>query len=137
AKALGEGKRTHKLAPLSAFCELADAGIAAMNACWTAVGEGDGAGFPRTSDVLARPEVADAFDDLIEAGRRWQREASSDHRPDSAADALAAAIDGAAGNRKRQLVALERHHNRFGGGLRWLAIEGETVKPLAPLRGGD
>jgi hypothetical protein len=44
---------------------------------------------------------------------------------------------GAGDQRKRQLQALERHHNQFGGGLKWLAIEGETIKPLAPIRGGD
>jgi hypothetical protein len=40
-----------ELALLSPSAELADTGVAAMNACWAAAGEGDGSGFARTSDV--------------------------------------------------------------------------------------
>jgi hypothetical protein len=136
ARALGRGKPMDELALLSPFCELADAGVAAMNACWTAVSEGDGTGFARTSDVLARPEVTAGLDYIAAAAKRWQREASTARRPIPVADALAAGVLGADGQRKRQLHALERHHNQFGGGLKWLAIEGDTIKPLAPIQGG-
>ena len=126
-----------ELALMSPFCELADAGIVAMNACWIAVSAGGAVGFARTSDVLARPEIATALDGLAAAAKRWQREASTARRSIPVADALAAGVLGAGGQRCRQLQALERHHNQFGGGLKWLAIEGDTIKPLAPIGGGD
>jgi hypothetical protein len=137
AIALGGGRPLDELALLSPFCELADAGIAAMNACWAAVIEGDGTTFARISDVLTRPEVAVALDGVAVAAKRWQREAATARRPILVADALAAGVLGAHGQKKRQLQALERHHNQFGGGLQWLAIDGETIKPLAPIRGGS
>lgn len=137
ARTLGGRKPLDELALLSPFCELADAGVAAMNACWAAVGEGDGAGFARASDVLARTDVAEALDGLATAAKRWQRDSSRGGRQIPVADALAAGVLGAGSSRKRQFQALERHHSQFGGGLKWLALEGETIKPLAPVRGGD
>lgn len=137
ARTLGGGKPLEEVALLSPFCELADAGVAAMNACWNAVCEGDGAGFARTSDVLDRDEVADALNLLAVAARRWQSDSAKSSRSIAVADALAASVLGAGDNRKRQFQALERHHNQFGGGLKWLALEGPAIKPLAPIRGGS
>lgn len=137
ARALGGGKPLDELALLSPFCELADAGVAAMNACWTAVIRGDGTGFTRASELLARAEVRDALDRLSSAAARWRSDSANGGRSVPVADALAAGVIGAGGNRKRQFQALERHHNQFGGGLKWLVLDGETVKPLAPVRGGD
>lgn len=137
ARTLGNGQPHEEIALLSPFCELADAGVAAMNACWTAVGEWDGAGFARASDVLDRGEVADALSVLVAAANRWQRDSTKGGRPIAVADALAANVLAARGRRDRQFQALERHHNQFGGGLKWLALEGGAIKPLAPIRGGD
>jgi hypothetical protein len=139
ARTLGGGKASDELALLSPFCDLADAGVAAMNACWTAVSEGNDTrtGFAQVSDVLRRSKVLAALDALVSAAERWQRQAITVHRPIPVADALAEGVLQAGDRRKRQLQAIERHHNRFGGGLKWLAIEGEVIKPLAPLRGGD
>lgn len=134
---LGGGNPLDELALLSPFAELADAGVAAMNACWAAAGEGDESGFARTSDVLARPEVAKALDGLVAASKRWQRDSSSSRCHIQVADALAASVLAAGSNRMRQFQSLERHHNQFGGGLKWLALEGDKVKPLAPIGGGD
>lgn len=137
ARELGGGKALDELALLSPFCELADAGVAAMNACWAAVARGDGAGFARASDVLAQAEVGAALDRLAAAAARWQRDSAKVAQSIPVADALAAGVLRAGSSRKRQFQALERHHNQFGGGLKWLALEGETIKPLAPVRGGD
>lgn len=137
ARALGGGKPLEEVALLSPFCELADAGVAAMNACWAAVTRGDGAGFAHADDVLDRDEVVDALDVLTEAARRWQSESAKGSGSIAVADALAASVVDAKGNRKRQFNALARHHNQFGGGLKWLALDGEVIKPLAPIRGGD
>jgi len=137
ARTLGGGKPLDEIALLSPFCELADAGIAAMNACWAAVREGGSAGFANASDVLDCIDVADAFDVLTETARRWQSERSNSGSAIAVADALAESVIGAGGNRKRRFQALERHHNQFGSGLKWLALEGATIKLLAPIRGGD
>lgn len=136
ARALGGGNPLDELALLAPFCELADAGIAAMNACWAAVAEGDGAGLARESDVVARKEVSEALDVLAAAAKRWQHDSSRASRRIVVADALAESVLGAGSSRKRQFEALERHHNQFGGGLKWLALEGDMIKPLAPIRGG-
>lgn len=137
ARSLGGGKPMEEIALLSPFCELADAGVAAMNVCWAAVCDGNGAGFARASDVLDRGEVIDALDVLANAVKRWNTESAKSSRVIPVADALAASVMDAKGNRKRQFQALERHHNQYGGGLKWLALDGDVVKPLAPIRAGD
>jgi len=81
--------------------------------------------------------VAESLDRLAAAARRWQRDSSRTGRPIAIADALAAALLQAGSSKKRQFQALERHHKRFGGGLKWLTLQGDIVKPLAPTRGGD
>lgn len=138
AKTLGGGKPLAEIRLLSAFCELADAGVAAMNACWVAVSEGDrnGTGFVRKRDLLEQEEVGNALEFLLDAAKRWRKESSSSS-PYAIADALADSVLAAGGKRQKQLLALENHHTTYGGGLRWLAIDGDVVKPLAPLRGGQ
>ncbi|MCA9063020.1 MAG: hypothetical protein KDA96_08175 [Planctomycetaceae bacterium] len=137
ARTLGGTKPLEEIAMLSPFCELADAGVAAMNACWAAVREGGGAGFMRASDILDSTTVTAALNVLAETASRWESERSGSDPGIAAADALATSVLGAKGDRRRQFLALERHHNRFGGGLKWLALDGDTIKPLAPIRGGD
>lgn len=137
ARAVGRDKALREIALLSPFCELADAGVEAMNACWTAVSKGDGIGFARATDVLARTEVAHALDALKTAAERWQRDSGKGDRQVVVADAFAASMIKAGNNRMAQFQALERHHNQFGGGLKWLALDGDMVKPLARTRGVD
>jgi len=81
--------------------------------------------------------VAEALDLLSAAAKHWQHDSSRAGRPIVVANALAEGVLGAGSSRKRQFQALERHHNQFGGGLKWLALEGEMIKPLAPIRGGN
>jgi hypothetical protein len=137
ARSFGNRTKTHELDLLAPFYQLADTGVGAMNACWTAVREGNstGTGFVPLSDVLDRKEVKQALDDLASAAHRWKQETTS-RRTTPAANALAEGILAAGRDRRKQLQAIERHHRMFGGGLKWMAIEDEMLKPLAPLRGG-
>jgi hypothetical protein len=135
ARALGKGKVVDQLRLLSPFCELADAGVAAMNACWRVVTQGNSTtiGFARLSEALGTSEVCDALDVLASAAKRWHCDAT---RRFAVADELAEGVLKAGDHRKQQLQAILRHHNRFGGGLKWVAIEGDTIKPLAPVTAG-
>jgi hypothetical protein len=137
ARKLGGRKPLDELALLSPFCALADAGVAAMNHCWAAASQGHGFGFVLAADVLARRDVAEALGDLVAACKRWRRDSARGRRRISVADALADSMLGARGSRKRQFQALERHHNQFGAGLKWLALEGNRIIPRAPIRDGD
>lgn len=138
AKALGNGKPLPELASLSAFSNLADAGVRAMNACWEVVSKGDknGAGFVRVGNLLGQDDVKSALDQLVDASARWKKESTSSNTY-AVADALAESILAARGKRRDQLFGLAGHHAIHGGGLHWLAIENDQVKPLAPLRGGQ
>lgn len=75
---LGGAKPFERLRLLSAFCQLADAGVAAMNACWRMVRDGDGTGFARAADVVASSEVSSALEVLAVSARRWQREVAKE-----------------------------------------------------------
>ncbi len=137
ARVLRRSAPVDDLVLASPFCELADAGVAAMNACWEAVRRGGSAGFAPASDVLDDPKVKEAFRRLAEAARRWDRERSTKGREMREAGELADGVLKARSDRRQQFHALERHHNRFGRGLKWLALDGQRIKPLAPTRGGD
>ena len=137
ARALGGGKPLEELALLSPFCELADAGVAAMNACWTAVCNGDGTTFARTSDVLARPEVA--------SRARWrgcgrQALATRQHRrarrPIPVADALAARCLGQAARESDSFRHWSDTTTSSVVGSSGSRSKATTIKPLAPVRGG-
>jgi hypothetical protein len=138
ARVLGKGRIIEELRLLSPFCELADAGIEAMNACWRVVIQGNytTTGFARVSEVLTISEIRDALDALASAAKRWQREATKAHRRVAVADELAEGILKSGDQRIRQLQAILRHHGRFGGGLKWVAVEGDAIKPLAPVTAG-
>ncbi|CAB3800654.1 hypothetical protein [Pararobbsia alpina] len=138
AKALGSGKPLAEIALLSAFSSLADAGVRAMNACWAVVNKGDmnGTGFVRVGNLLGQEGVESALDQLVHAATRWKKESAFSNTY-AVADALAESILAPRGKRREQLFALIGHHAVYGGGLLWLAIENDAVKPLAPLRGGQ
>lgn len=136
ARKLGQAGPTSALGLMSAFSELTDAGIAAMNACWDAVIDGSNSGqaFASFDDVVERKPMVDALVALETAAQRWQRETklASTYR---VADALAGRVIGVRG-RRRQIEALVQHHHLFGGGLKWLAIDGKTIKRLVPPNSG-
>jgi len=122
------------LGALPSFCALAEAGVAAMNAVWGAVGRASSeTGYPAIADVVSDPEVEQELERLAEASERWQKQTGAHFR---VPDALAAALVAAGGSRTKELHALERHHRQYGGGLPWVGISGGRVMPLAPLRGG-
>jgi len=123
----------------SAFSELADAGIAAMNACWSAAAKREsgsvGNGAATIDEVLDHTGVVNALDDLARAAKRWKSERTSANSF-AVVDALAGGIVAAGDDRKRRLKALELHHRTYGDGRRWLAVEGRELRLLAPSRGG-
>lgn len=133
ADMLDDGTHSEDLTLLSPFCELADAGMAAMNACWAAAAEGNGAGYASVSEIVKRDEVRTALDQLRAAAKQW-KDASGAGSPAQTADRLAECVL-KSGNNSQRFHALMQHHNRFGGGLKWLALDGEIVKTLAPVQG--
>ena len=140
ARCLAGEPSTERLQYWSAFSELADAGIAAMNACWSAAGKRSASSMrtiaAASDDVLAHDDVGHALDELGRAARRWKKEGTSTGSF-SVVDALAGGIVAAGADRRRRLKALERHHATHGGGLRWLMFDGQELKLLAPSRGGQ
>jgi len=140
ARRLAGEPATERLRHWSAFSELADAGIAAMNACWSAAGKGGengvGSGAMTIDGVLAHSDVVHALDELGRAAKRWKKEGTS-AGSFFVVDALAGGIVAAGADRRRRLKALERHHATYGGGLRWLMFSGNELKLLAPSRGGE
>lgn len=127
-----------RLSALSPFCELADAGVSTINSCWLAVSEGKaaGSGFATLREVAGRQDVQAGLRALQKASRRWKREAARLHPRLGVATALADAVLAAGDQPARQLAALERHHGSYAGGLKWLALDGDLIKPLARIRGG-
>lgn len=126
---------TERLQYWSAFSELADAGIGAMNACWRAAGDVV-TGAVTIDDVLAHGDVAHALDELGRAAKRWKKDGTSTGSFSIVAT-LADSIVAAGADRRRTLKALEQHHTTHGGGLRWLTFDGPQLKLLAPSRGGE
>lgn len=136
ASDLGGRKAPPELALLSSFCQLADAGIDAMNACWNEMKKTERAMLGmKSSDLFSSQEVKGSFKALQESAKRWKREyRKNTNAAARIANELAEAIINAKNNQK-QFHALEQHHNRYGSGLKWLTLDNGYIKPLAPLRG--
>lgn len=134
AKALRGEPNLPWLPNLPGFSALADAGTGAMNACWQAVSQARDQVLT-VADVAHAPTMHDALKELVQASRKWQsrRAFTSWEQAGRLADTVLSA--------KQQPAALLRrligYHVQYGGGLRWVALDGDMVRPIARLREAD
>lgn len=124
------------LQPLPAFCALAQAGVAAMNAVWTVVRDASNSGYPKVDDVVNDSSVVAELDHLAAASARWLADSRRFGKGFHVPSALSSSFVAARGDRDKQLRALENHHRQYGGGRSWIGISDNRVLPEAPLRGG-
>lgn len=119
---------------LAAFSSLADAGTAAMNACWRGVSQA-GDSVLTSNEVAAIPDVRKALKDLVEACARWNSDGSNSWS--QRAGALSQHILTNSSNPRGTLERLIQFHSQYGGGLKWVILDGTKVRPVARLRDGD
>ena len=124
------------LQSLPAFCALAQAGVAAMNAVWTVVRDASNVGYPKVDDVVNDSNVVAKLDQLAAASDRWRADSRRFGKGFHVPSALALSFVAAHGHRAKQLRALESHHRQYGGGRSWIGISDNHVLPASPLRGG-
>ncbi|MPS82138.1 MAG: hypothetical protein E2591_29125 [Achromobacter sp.] len=119
---------------LASFSALADAGTAAMNACWRAVSKATDR-VPMLDEVVGIPDVRLALDELVCASRRWHAEGSNSWS--SRAGALSQTVLLNTQNLPGILSRLIQFHLQYGSGLKWLIVDGKALRPVARLRDGD
>ena len=117
-----------QLQVLPQFSALADAGVHAMEAIWSSLGEG-----VRQEVSKLAGSAEGALEDLYTSALAWKKTKGRNLRGQQSVDALANTICRAKGNAER-LTAVVRHHEQYGGGLRWFALEpgGTHVAQRAP-----
>ncbi|TDP74728.1 hypothetical protein DES47_101794 [Roseateles toxinivorans] len=119
---------------LASFSALADAGTTAMNACWRAVSNA-GDRVPNSTEVASIPEVRNALAELVKAARRWESKDSNTWA--QRAGTLSQTMLASPGDQPGTLRRLIRFHSQYGGGLKWVILDGDKIRPVARLRDGD
>jgi hypothetical protein len=118
------------LAPLPSFTRFADAAMQAMRTLWTEINHDDAKQAPAVETLARSTELRDGFDRLRDEAAGWLRAPGRSTFPRESvvsrlADAMLAAVTPA-----EQLRALSKHHNEYGGGLRWFREQAGKVIPL-------
>jgi hypothetical protein len=112
------------------FSRLADAGMEAMDfLARSLVNDGR----VRLAAAAAHPDATRICDELTAAARKWREKAQMRIPHIDTAHRFADVITSA--QPVECLAALLRHHETYGGGLRWFALLNGWVEPRTPQRG--
>lgn len=132
ARGLADTEAGPLLRALPSFTRLADAGMAFVDHTWSMVGAADAPGGPRLADVASEPKLVELGRQLTETARAWRaQESTRSFQPADVVDALADAVAKATSTSAR-LQALLRHHELYGGGLKWFRWRKDRIEPLLP-----
>ena len=115
---------------LPAFSRMADAVTALMDFVAERLRAGSDVSL---SLIASRAEAPVLCSELAAAAAAWVRTGGAVIRHVEAAHRFAAAFPNA--DPTHCLRALLRHHELYGGGLRWFVLRGDRVEPRAPQRG--
>jgi hypothetical protein len=130
AERLEATEHTAQLRVLPKFSLLADAGVDAMDAIWSEL-----SGEPQCLIRRVSSRVAGCLDHLAEAARKWKSLDGGHLSGEAVVRRLADAICDARSDEERTLT-LVRHHEQFGGGLRWFSLAHHSTQlvRIAPER---
>lgn len=112
---------------LPAFSKLADAGMDVMDEVGRQLMSGGNAPSIAVADLASVPPIRRASEALGAAARAWQ---SSNHvalLDGGVVDDLAQAVSGSRG--PERLAGLLRHHEKWGGGLKWFVLRDGAAVP--------
>ncbi len=131
-------RATHgAVARLGTFAQLADTGLAVMNAIWAGLREMETRQVPavRPADLAADDDVREALAELVVAAKAWLSGKSA-FRPEWVlANELAALAMSRARNFNKLVRGLVEYHEVRGGGRRWFRLDEDgLVRPASLLR---
>jgi len=122
----------HTFVLLPRLSRLADAGMAAMDLVAKSLQK---VCRVKLADVAALPNAVPICDELMVAAGEWRKNAQMQLRHIDTAHRFAGAIRSA--RTIECLRAVLRHHEVYGGGLRWFVLRNGWVEPRTPWRGGS
>jgi hypothetical protein len=122
----------HAFALLPCFSRLADAGMATMDLLAELLQNDSRV---RLADAAAHPQAASVCEELTAAAQEWRQSARMQLRHIDTAHRFAGAVPGA--RPVECLGALLRHHETYGGGLRWFVLRDSWIEPRTPWRSGS
>jgi hypothetical protein len=125
------------VARLGTFAQLADTGLAVMNAIWARLRDMETRQVPalRLADLADDDDVRDALAELVVASKAWLSGKSA-FRPEwVVAHQLAALATSRARNFDKLVGGLVQYHEARGGGRRWFRLDEDgLVRPASSLR---
>jgi len=125
------------LAPLPAFSRLADSAMDAMRELWAGINHDEMKQSPAIEKLARLEELQWKLSLLRKSARGWLSEPSKKDlrsKDEYVVTSLAQAMYGAS-TPVKQIMALARHHQQYGGGQRWFQEQGGKLIPLVPDSG--
>jgi hypothetical protein len=122
--------RTIKMLPR--FSRLADAGMEVMDIVADALVKNS---YADLAEVAALPAAGAVCRGLMSAARDWREHAAIELRHIETAHRFANAIQSS--QPVDCIGALLRHHEYYGGGLRWFVLRNGRIEPRTPVRSGS
>ncbi len=117
---------------LSSFTRLADAGMEVVRELWSGIRASDDPAGPSVASLVGESELQKKVRGLAAAAKHWNGlRGTNVFDWSSNATALAQAVV-LGGSPERVVRALIRHHETYGGGLRWFRLHQGRVEPLLP-----
>ncbi|MBS2031508.1 MAG: hypothetical protein JST54_26645 [Deltaproteobacteria bacterium] len=131
ARALQATPDAALLRALPAFTRLADGGMEVTRRLWELIGASTQGPHLSVTDAAGDKQLGDALERLRDAAAAWGSHVDAGGHGDDAATALARASL-AARSTSDAVTALVKHHESFGGGLRWFRLRRDRIEPLLP-----
>lgn len=135
ARELAKEPDAQILRALPAFSRLADAGMDLMDKIGRQLmlgGKGPGVSI---TDLASNPSIRRVSEELRAAARAWLTSKHSYLPRGEVVDALAQAVSSP--NASERLSGLLRHHEEFGGGLKWFVLREGAAVPRLLFGGTD
>ena len=127
ARELAKEKDAQILKILPAFSKLADAGMDVMDEVGRQLMSGGNAPSIAVADLASVPAISHASEALRAAARAWQHGSHTALLDGGVVDDLARAVSVSSG--PERIAGLVRHHEKWGGALKWFVLRHDSVVP--------